>query len=231
MSSIIVDCFNVGVMEAQEIFRNPHYTPLLDEFFRGTGPARIFVYYQNQYRVSESGEVVEYGTHKEFVVSDGEKVRLKGKGLYFVRATPPGKPINPNGQFDSEVLFGEISEHTVTALNTIINQIYKPFVDRLEPAEWGKCEDEQKREFTSVFDKFANELREALKSLQNNVTLEPFDKRWENDAKNIHNSSKAPPAEMIAEFERIFNEWSEKIQNHLEDADAEKKEDKDSGPR
>jgi len=40
------------------------------------------------------------------------------------------------------VLFGEISEHTVTTLNVIINQVFKPLVDRLEPADWGVCEDE-----------------------------------------------------------------------------------------
>jgi len=47
MASIIVDCFGVGLMEAQEIFRNPNFTPLLDDFFAGKGAARIFVYYQN----------------------------------------------------------------------------------------------------------------------------------------------------------------------------------------
>lgn len=147
-----------------------------------------------------------------------------------MRTTPIGKPVNPNGSFDNDILFGEISEHTVTALNTIINNVYKPFVERLEPVDWGMCEAEQKKEFTSVFDKFANELREALKSLQNNVTLESFDKKFEADAKNIHNT-KSPNKEMIIHFERIFNDWSEKIQSHLEDADAERKEDKDAGPR
>jgi hypothetical protein len=60
-------------------------------------------------------------------------------------------------------------------------------VERLEPSDWGKCEEDQKKEFSSVFDKFANELREALKSLQNTVTLDSFDKKWEADAKNVHN--------------------------------------------
>ena len=117
-------------------------------------------------------------------MSDGEKVKLKGKGLYFVRCTPPGKPINLNGANDNEVLFGEISEHSVTSLDTIINRVYKPLVDRLDPADWGNCEGEQKKEFISVFDKFANELREALKSLQSNFTLRPYDREWEQEAKN-----------------------------------------------
>lgn len=63
----------------------------------------------------------------------GEKEKIKGKGLYFVRTTPPHKPVNANGANDNEVLFGEISEHTVTSLNIIINNVFKPLVDRLDP--------------------------------------------------------------------------------------------------
>lgn len=36
---------------------------------------------------------------------------------------------------------------------------------------------------------------------------------------------------MIVEFEKIFNEWSEKIEQALEEADADKKDDKEAGPR
>ena len=36
---------------------------------------------------------------------------------------------------------------------------------------------------------------------------------------------------MINDFEKIFNEWSEKIEMTLEEADSEKKEDKEAGPR
>ena len=50
--------------------------------------------------------------------------------------------------------------------------------------DWGQCEDEQKKEFVSVFDKFANELREALKSLQSNITLDQYDRKWDNEIKN-----------------------------------------------
>jgi hypothetical protein len=63
----------------------------------------------------------------------GEKEKIKGKGLYFVRTTPPHKAVNPNNGNDNEVLFGEISEHTVTSLNIIINNVFKPLVDRLDP--------------------------------------------------------------------------------------------------
>lgn len=104
-------------------------------------------------------------------------------------------------------------------------------MDRLEGvSDWGQCEDEQKKEFTQVFDKFANELKEALRSLSTNITLDPYDKRWENDAKNIQ-TTRNPNPEMIADFEKIFNEWSERIETCLEEAESEKKDDRDAHPR
>jgi dynein heavy chain len=36
---------------------------------------------------------------------------------------------------------------------------------------------------------------------------------------------------MIEEFNKIFNAWSEKIQEALEGADAERKDEKDAGPK
>jgi hypothetical protein len=100
----------------------------------------------------------------EFIVTDGEKVKLKGKGLYFLRCNLD-KKINENGTNDNEVLFGECSDQSVTTLNTTINNVFKPLVESLEKQAWGVCENDQKKEFTSVFDKFSNELREALKSI------------------------------------------------------------------
>lgn len=114
---------------------------MLEDFFKGIGPNRIFIYYQTQYKISESGEIVDLGGHEEFIVSDGEKVKLKGKGVYFIRVNEK-KAINVNAASDNEVLFGEISQHTVTSLNTIINQVYKPLVDRMDSQSWGVCEDE-----------------------------------------------------------------------------------------
>lgn len=79
--------------------------------------------------------------------------------------TNPDKAINEKASHDDEVMFGEVSEHTVTSLNTTINGVFKPLVENLTKAEWGVCEDEQKKEFSQVFDKFSNELNEALRSI------------------------------------------------------------------
>tara|TARA_B110000285_G_C15081266_1_gene593631 strand:+ start:653 stop:1162 length:510 start_codon:yes stop_codon:yes gene_type:complete len=131
---------------------------------------------------------------------------------------------------DNQVLFGQISEHSVYSLNTIINQIFKPLVDQLGDDDWGKCEDDQKKEFTSYFDKFANELKEALKSLSQNINLEEYPSQYEQEAKNIH-SAKAPSNDMINEFEKLFNKWSEQIAEALDGTEKEVKKDEKSDPR
>jgi dynein heavy chain len=155
---------------------------------KGTGPAHIFIYYQKPYKVLDSGEIVENpGSTDQFFVTDGklyfskfkygrqtqpslfilysnllllgEKEKLKGKGVYFLRCTvPAGKPITASGTNDNEVLFGEINEHTVYSLNTIVNNVYKPLVDKLDNNDWGACEAEQKKEFMQTFDRFAKEV-------------------------------------------------------------------------
>ena len=51
-----------------------------------------------------------------------------------------------------------------------------------------------------MFDKFATELKESLKSLQNNINLEKYNPRWENEARNIQNA-KGLNQEMLTEFE------------------------------
>jgi C4-type Zn-finger protein len=80
-------------------------------------------------------------------------------------------------------MFGEVSEHTVTSLNTTINGVFKPLVENLTKAEWGVCEDEQKKEFSQVFDKFSNELNEALRSIQGNIQLAPYPSEYEDTIK------------------------------------------------
>jgi hypothetical protein len=72
---------------------------------------------------------------------------LKGKGIFFLRTTLPGKPLNLTTGSDNDVLFGEISEHTIFSLNTIINSVYRPLVGSLDQNDWNHCEDEQKKDF------------------------------------------------------------------------------------
>lgn len=88
MASVISDVFSVGPIEAQEaLMREPAFQ-LLDSFFKNTGPTHIFVYHQPQYTISpDNNEIkIQNNSQKEFLITDGEKVKLLGKGLYFLRA-------------------------------------------------------------------------------------------------------------------------------------------------
>lgn len=62
--------------------------------------------------------------------------------MYFLRCLPPGQAINDKNTHDAEVLFGEISENSVVQLNTLMNNIYKPLIDKLTPEDWGVCDAE-----------------------------------------------------------------------------------------
>lgn len=56
MAGIISDVFGIGEYDAQEVFRG-QYQQNFDDFFKGYGPNRIFIYYQSHFKISESGEI------------------------------------------------------------------------------------------------------------------------------------------------------------------------------
>jgi hypothetical protein len=73
-------------------------------------------------------------------------------------------------------------------------------------------------------------ITEALKSLSHNINLEEYPSQYENEAKNIH-SSKGPSNEMINDFEKLFNKWSDQIASALDGTEKEVKKDDKSDPR
>jgi dynein heavy chain, axonemal len=60
--------------------------------------------------------------------------------------------------------------------------------------------------------------------------LDPYPAQWQKEAQNMHNTKNLDNG-MISDFSQIFSEWSEKIEQTLDEAEAEKKEDKEAGPR
>jgi hypothetical protein len=86
MAATIAEVFGINEYDVT-LFSVPQFKHTFDEFFEGVGPDRILVYYQSQFKVHpETGEIQEYNQgHKEFFVTDGEKIKLKGKCVYFLR--------------------------------------------------------------------------------------------------------------------------------------------------
>jgi len=169
----------------------------------GQGPAHLFIYHQKPYKINEQGEVEELRQPVEFVVTDGCDQKLRGKGVYFLRNTKPGAAINPQGTNDEQVLFGEISEHTVGVLKTLINNIYKPMLDKMNPEEWKMCEVDQQKEFKQTFDKFAKELIEAQESFKSNIVLDPLSDKMRAGLRE------GPTKEigLILDYAAIFSKW------------------------
>lgn len=230
MAATIAEVFGINEYDVT-LFSVPQFKNLFDEFFEGVGSDRILVYYQCKYQVNtETGEIQELNQgHKEFSVTDGEKIKLKGKSVYFLR-TKRGEKVNQSIYCDDSVVFGEVSEHSVKTLNYLVNQIYKPMIDRMDKTEWGNCTKEQVKEFTDQMNGFSTELNQALKSLDNRITLPPYPEHYKNDVKNYITSGKQPKGEMFREFHELFTRWSSTIQQALDGADSEKIEGREPHP-
>jgi dynein heavy chain len=135
--------------------------------------------------------------------------------------TPPGKAINPQNTSDQDVLIGEVHESTVNVLNTVITNVYKPFIEKLTVEDWGNCDAEDRKEFMTTYSRFTAEIIEAIHSLKQNVVLAPFnDKSYGKDAADfIAGKPVAKQKEMVDAFEKLFNEWYEQIEAHLDDSE------------
>ena len=127
MASIMADSFKIGEYDTRLAFLGQH-KQLWEDFVRGIGTSWIFVFYQAPSKADANGEFNgSTSGSNEFIVSNGETVKLHGKGLYFVRTTEPGNLKDVSlGTDDGDVIFGEISENFVTAFNTFNDSIKKP---------------------------------------------------------------------------------------------------------
>lgn len=128
MASIIADSFKIGEYDTRLAFLGQH-KQLWEDFVLGVGNSWIFVFYQAPSGANSKGENNGSSSgSNEFIVSNGETIKLHGKGLYFVRTTEPGNLKDVSlGTDDGDVIFGEISENFVTAFNnTFDNSINKP---------------------------------------------------------------------------------------------------------
>lgn len=97
----------------------------------------------------------------------------------------------------------------------------------MNPEEWKMCEQDQQKEFVQTFDKFAKELMEAQESFKSNIVLEPLNENLRNKLRE----GRAPESSsLITEYADIFEKWQEKINAYIDDANAERRFEKDDGP-
>lgn len=76
-----------------------------------------------------------------------------------------------NTYSDQEVIFGELSEHPINMMDTLLNSVFYPLVCNFDECDWGVCEEEQRKDFKANMNKFNNEMSQAQKSIHNGVEL------------------------------------------------------------
>lgn len=165
----------------QDLFKKEtsKYYDLIQRFLDHKDPKAIFFYYQRPFKKQNPGEnenfEIEEGVQPEWYVTDGHQggkdIKLVGRALYFVKIDPT-KKVNKSSGNDDNILFGEVSESSINALNMLMTGIFRPLVSQLETNVWGHCEEEQKKEFLSSFEKFNKELGDAITSINEKKKLE-----------------------------------------------------------
>lgn len=160
----------------------------------------------------------------------GDTHRIKGKGVFFHRTTPEGKPINVQNGNELDCLFGEIGAHPINTLETILTSTHVPFVRDF--TAWGKCEDEQKSEFLSSVERFADDLTEAMTSLAGGVELEKPSKDHECGSTREEFDRLANEPETVAHYEKLVDGWITKIKGYIgEETSRGRAESSEAGPR
>jgi hypothetical protein len=116
------------------------------DLFSGSGNRTIFVYEQ---------------ANKSLACSDGSDDMTDCRVAYFVRTLD--KPINTETENDKNIVYAELGSSPLADLEKTLSLICTPL---LEGKVWGKANDSQSQEFKVEMNKFANQLKEAVKGKQ-----------------------------------------------------------------
>ena len=100
-------------------------------------------------------------------------------------------------------------------------------VEEQDKDAWEHCEEEHKKEFIDTMRKFQTDLNEAIGSLQGEIELEKYDRKYEAEVKQNRLSSN----EMITHFEELMERWLMEIHKYIEQTNSRKGEGRDPGPK
>ena len=200
---------------------------LLEQFLKGEGPKKILIYHQVQDQISND-EIKEANADPMLFITQGDTERIKEKAIYFIRNLPENKKtINLTETNDNEILFGEISSNVLMQLNNMMELVYFPMIERLEPRDWEKCEEESRLEFVGLSKKFSQEVFESIKSIQPGQEIFHLDQ----EEYNKFNQGTGNEQEKQQYLEKKFSSWITTISTMLNDDNDAKKEPADAGPR
>lgn len=168
MVETIQDSFEISIknISVEDFFKSEKNFPLIKDFLEGRGPAKVIIYFQQE-TPGQEYDMRDVGSEPHLFLTSGENDKLNNKGVYFLRMVE-GRGVNLN-DLDSDVLFGEITQDTLKQINSMISNVFLPMVKNMDKKDWRECDEEQKKEFVSVTNKFSDELEEGIRSLSDSI--------------------------------------------------------------
>ena len=215
VASKIEECFSPEVTaDAAQLFvRQEENLNRFTMLFKGdTNVGRLFVLYQP---VSQEGEAW-MDSPKQLILSDGSSEAMLSKCCYFIRNFAPGQAIDLTKSGDSDILYGELGESALGTIEAILSQSYLPMLETYD--NWGKVDEEQKKDFITEFNAFVTNINETLNSFANGLVLRsPDPKLYAFVEQKVHRPfDQKVPAETIDHFEMLLNEWCNQINLYLD---------------
>jgi len=104
----------------------------------------------------------------------------------------------------------------------MISGVFLPLIRTMDPKhDWRECDEEQKKEFVNVTNKFSDEMEEGIKSLSDSIETCKIDTNFVNSANEVGKSQY---------YEDIFEKWLNSFKEKLND-DQERNKKLTEGPR
>jgi dynein heavy chain len=224
MVEVVQDSFNhilTGNTSVEDFIKMESNYALVNAFLHGQGPPKLIIYYQTDNSGGDYDQIRDLGSDPHLIFTTGEADKLAGKGVYFLRTTAGNKQVNCN-DIDGDVIYGEIKDDTLKQLSTMISGVFLPLIRTMDnKSDWRECDEEQKKEFVNVTNKFSDELEEGIKSLSDSIETCKIDTNFVNNANEVGKSQY---------YEDIFEKWLNSFKEKLND-DQERNKKLTEGPR
>lgn len=157
-------------------------------------------------------------------MSLGNSIPIRAKCCFFLRTTADGKPVDVQKASDNAICFGELAPNILRDLETTISSLFSPLLKAKD--EWGKADADLKNEFMTESEKFANDLKEALNSMDSGLELRRPDRSIL--AETVNNAAGhggvngarvlqvSDSPKLIVYYEEVLKEWCDVISTYLE---------------
>ena len=110
----------------------------INDFLDGKSKHKHLLFYYQKPDDSSGTELVDAPGPAKLMITTGEHedVRIKGRGVYFLRTVGDQKSVKTDIPTDHELLFGEVGALPLESLNGGLNEIFKPIVCKSNAVVW-----------------------------------------------------------------------------------------------